>query len=107
MSADDRRSLLDAFKDLRVTDVCDGMDWMMRFDTGLVDPAIRPLWRTRRQLGGRAGPALVRGRGNADPLTRRRTDLMPGGRSWRLLELEAAGVEVSGVEVAGVEGRWG
>jgi regulator of RNase E activity RraA len=23
------------------------MDWMMRFEVGLVDPAIRPLWRTR------------------------------------------------------------
>jgi regulator of RNase E activity RraA len=47
MSAEERKRLLDAFDGLRVTDVCDGMDWMMRFDVGLVDPAIRPLWRTR------------------------------------------------------------
>lgn len=47
MSADERRQILQAYDNLRVTDVCDGMDWMMRFDVGLVDAAIRPLWRTR------------------------------------------------------------
>ena len=47
MSREERAQLLAAFENLRVTDVCDGMDWMMRFDVGLVDPAIRPLWRTR------------------------------------------------------------
>src|SRR4051812_34710425 len=47
MSEEERRELLKAFENLRVTDVSDGMDWMMRFDVGLVDAAIRPLWRTR------------------------------------------------------------
>ncbi|MBW3625174.1 MAG: RraA family protein [Armatimonadetes bacterium] len=47
MSAEERRQLLEAYRNLRVTDVCDGMDWTMHFDLGLVDSAIRPLWRTR------------------------------------------------------------
>lgn len=47
MSAEERQEMLQAYENLRVTDVCDGMDWMMHFDLGLVDSAIRPLWRTR------------------------------------------------------------
>lgn len=42
-----RQELLEAFEDLRVTDVSDGMDWMMHHDVGLVDREIRPLFRTR------------------------------------------------------------
>lgn len=42
-----RQELLEAFEDLRVADVSDGMDWMMHHDVGLVDRDIRPLFRTR------------------------------------------------------------
>jgi len=47
--ADDseRTQLLDAYADLRVTDVRDGMDTMGLFWTGSMSPDIRPLWRTR------------------------------------------------------------
>jgi len=40
-----RRQILELYKDLRVTDVCDGMDLIGLQDVGLMDPAIRPLWR--------------------------------------------------------------
>ena len=40
-----RREILEAFKDLRVTDVCDGMDLIGLQDVGLMDNSIRPLWR--------------------------------------------------------------
>jgi regulator of RNase E activity RraA len=38
-------AILEAFKGLRVTDVCDGMDKAGLQNIGLMDPAIRPLWR--------------------------------------------------------------
>ena len=47
MSADERKTILEAYKNLRVTDVCDGMDWVGVFDVGLVSANIRPLWRTK------------------------------------------------------------
>jgi regulator of RNase E activity RraA len=40
-----RREILDLYKDLRVTDVCDGMDLIGLQDIGLMDNEIRPLWR--------------------------------------------------------------
>jgi len=43
----DRKSLLEAFADLRVSDVRDGMDTFMRHFSGSMDPDIRPLFRTR------------------------------------------------------------
>lgn len=47
MSNDERRELLELFKDLRVADVRDGMDWMMLHPIGSMSPDIRPLYRTR------------------------------------------------------------
>jgi 4-hydroxy-4-methyl-2-oxoglutarate aldolase len=46
-AASDRSKLLEAYADLRVTDVRDGMDTMGLFWTGSMSPDIRPLWRTR------------------------------------------------------------
>ena len=43
----DRKKLLALFEDLRVTDVRDGMDTLMRHSSGSMHPSIRPLWRTR------------------------------------------------------------
>lgn len=40
-----RREILDLYEDLRVTDVCDGMDLIGLQDIGLMDNRIRPLWR--------------------------------------------------------------
>jgi regulator of RNase E activity RraA len=40
-----RREILDLYKDLRVTDVLDGMDLIGLQDIGLMDNDIRPLWR--------------------------------------------------------------
>jgi len=40
-----RREVLVLYKDLRVTDVCDGMDLIGLQDIGLMDNEIRPLWR--------------------------------------------------------------
>jgi regulator of RNase E activity RraA len=40
-----RREILDVYRDLRVTDVCDGMDLIGLQDVGLMDNSIRPLWR--------------------------------------------------------------
>lgn len=40
-----RQQILDLYKGLRVTDVCDGMDLIGFQDIGLMDPSIRPLWR--------------------------------------------------------------
>ncbi len=42
-----REELLELYSDLRVADVRDGMDWMMRHNYGSMAPEIRPLWRTR------------------------------------------------------------
>jgi regulator of RNase E activity RraA len=40
-----RREILDLYKDLRLTDVCDGMDLIGLQNIGLMDNRIRPLWR--------------------------------------------------------------
>ena len=40
-----RKQILDLYKDLRVTDVLDGMDLIGLQDIGLMDNDIRPLWR--------------------------------------------------------------
>jgi len=40
-----RREILDLYKELRVTDVLDGMDLIGLQDIGLMDNDIRPLWR--------------------------------------------------------------
>ena len=40
-----RREILDLYGDLRVTDVCDGMDLVGLQDLGLMHNNIRPLWR--------------------------------------------------------------
>ncbi len=42
-----RETLLTAYDGLRVADVRDGLDTMLRHREGSVDPSIRPLWRTR------------------------------------------------------------
>lgn len=47
LSADERRELLDLYKDLRVADVRDGMDWMQLHSVGSLPPDFRPLYRTR------------------------------------------------------------
>ncbi len=47
MSQDERQTLLDLFKDLRVADVRDGMDWNLLHNIGSMSPDIRPLFRTR------------------------------------------------------------
>ena len=36
------------YKYLRVADVCDGMDGVGHFDTGLMSPEVRPLWHGMR-----------------------------------------------------------
>ena len=41
------RELLELFKDLRVADVRDGMDWIGYHNFGSLDPCVRPLYRTR------------------------------------------------------------
>jgi len=45
-----RREILDLYRDLRVTDVCDGMDLIGLQDIGLMDNAIRPLWRDEEKF---------------------------------------------------------
>ena len=40
-----RREILELYRNLRVTDVCDGMDLIGLQDIGLMDNEIRPLWR--------------------------------------------------------------
>lgn len=47
MSEPTRDELLEAFSNVRVADVRDGMDTMGLFWTGTMSPEIRPLWRTR------------------------------------------------------------
>ncbi|MDF2962828.1 MAG: demethylmenaquinone methyltransferase [Paenibacillus sp.] len=44
---DDREKILELYKDLRVADVRDGMDWNMMHHYGSVHYDIRPLFRTR------------------------------------------------------------
>ena len=41
-----RQELIELFKDLRVADVRDGMDWMGYHGYGSMDPKIRPIYRT-------------------------------------------------------------
>ncbi len=40
-----RKEILELYKDLRLTDVCDGMDLIGLQDIGLMENRIRPLWR--------------------------------------------------------------
>ncbi len=47
MDSEQRNKILEAFKDLRVTDVRDGMDCLGLHFQGSMIPAIRPLFRTR------------------------------------------------------------
>lgn len=47
MWKEERLTLLDLYKDLRVADVRDGMDWMMRHHQGSMSADIRPLFRTK------------------------------------------------------------
>jgi 4-hydroxy-4-methyl-2-oxoglutarate aldolase len=47
MAKSERDKLLELYKDLRVADVRDGMDWNMMHHYGSMSPSIRPLWRTR------------------------------------------------------------
>jgi len=47
MADDERSQILEAYANLRVCDVRDGMDTMGLFWTGSMSPDIRPLWRTR------------------------------------------------------------
>lgn len=47
MSKEERQEILELYKDLRVTDVRDGMDWNMMHHYGSVHYSIRPLFRTR------------------------------------------------------------
>jgi len=47
MNKNEREELLELFKDLRVADVRDGMDWNMLHHQGSLSVEIRPLWRTR------------------------------------------------------------
>ncbi|MBM7570214.1 RraA family protein [Aquibacillus albus] len=44
---EERKELLDLYKDLRVADVRDGMDWNMMHHYGTVSADIRPLFRTK------------------------------------------------------------
>jgi len=45
-----RQDILDLYKDLRVTDVLDGMDLIGLQDIGLMDNNIRPLWRDPEKM---------------------------------------------------------
>ena len=47
MNIAEREQLLYMYRDLRVADVRDGMDWMMLHSQGSMSVDIRPLWRTR------------------------------------------------------------
>jgi 4-hydroxy-4-methyl-2-oxoglutarate aldolase len=47
MGEDIREALLALYDGLRVADVRDGMDWMMRHHRGSMSPDVRPLFRTR------------------------------------------------------------
>ena len=55
-----RKEILDLYKDLRVTDVLDGMDLIGLQDIGLMDNDIRPLWRDTEKFSHRfAGFAIT------------------------------------------------
>lgn len=56
----DRETLIELYRGLRVTDVCDGMDAVGCFERGNVSRDIRPLWRDTDTFTHRiAGPALT------------------------------------------------
>jgi len=56
----DRDQVIEAFRGLRVTDVCDAMDAVGLMDRGLMDREIRPLFRDTETFCHRiAGPALT------------------------------------------------
>jgi regulator of RNase E activity RraA len=42
-----KKEILETVKNLRVTDIRDGMDWVGLHHFGTVSPEIRPLWRTK------------------------------------------------------------
>ena len=46
-SSEERQELLDLYKNLRVADVRDGMDWNLLHNSGSLPPDYRPLYRTR------------------------------------------------------------
>jgi regulator of RNase E activity RraA len=55
-----RKEILELYRDLRVTDVCDGMDLIGLQDVGLMDNSIRPLWRDTEKFTHRfAGFAIT------------------------------------------------
>lgn len=47
MDEKERKEILEMYKDFRVTDVRDGMDWCGYHHYGSVHHSIRPLWRTK------------------------------------------------------------
>jgi 4-hydroxy-4-methyl-2-oxoglutarate aldolase len=47
MNTDEKDKILALYKDLRVADVRDGMDWNMLHQQGSMSVDIRPVWRTR------------------------------------------------------------
>jgi len=47
MTKQERKDLLELYKDLRVSDVRDGMDWCGMHHYGSMTPDVRPLFRTR------------------------------------------------------------
>ncbi|GIQ67514.1 RraA family protein [Xylanibacillus composti] len=47
MTTINKKEIMDIYKQLRVADVRDGMDWMMMHNYGSVSPDIVPLFRTR------------------------------------------------------------
>lgn len=49
-SEEARREILELYRDLRVTDVCDGMDLIGLQDVGLMHNDIRPLWRDAQKF---------------------------------------------------------
>lgn len=51
MNEKEKARLLELYRPLRVADVSDGMDWCMRPGIGLVDRAIRPVFRPIRAYG--------------------------------------------------------
>jgi 4-hydroxy-4-methyl-2-oxoglutarate aldolase len=51
LTEQERNEILDLYQPLRVADVSDGMDWMMRHDLGLMDRNISPLYRPVRFCG--------------------------------------------------------
>ena len=52
-SEEEDRALLALFEGLRVADVTDGMDALGRQNVGLMDPAVRPLWKDTRDYSHR------------------------------------------------------